>query len=72
VAVLTRIPLGAFVFLRLPDLANVCVFVVGADPSSQQGARVRAFWQKYFATAGARMPSVNYRNMVSDVGEMRC
>jgi hypothetical protein len=57
---------------RLPDLANVCVFVVGADPSSNQGAKVRAFWQRYFDAAGARMPSGNYRNMVSDVGEMRC
>jgi hypothetical protein len=57
---------------RLPDLANVCVFVVGADPSSKQGAKVRAFWQKYFEAADARMPSVNYRNMVSDVGEIHC
>jgi hypothetical protein len=57
---------------RLPDLAGVCVFVVGADPSSQQGAKVRAFWQKYFEAAGAQAPSTNYRNMVSDVGEIRC
>jgi hypothetical protein len=57
---------------RLPDLANVCVFVVGADPSSQAGATVRAFWQKYFEAAGARAPSTNYRNMVSDVSEVHC
>jgi hypothetical protein len=57
---------------RLPDLANVCVFVVGADPSSRQGAKVRGFWQKYFVAAGAQFPSGSYRNMVGDVGEIHC
>jgi hypothetical protein len=53
-------------------VADVCVFVVGADPSSRQGAKVRAFWLTYFDAAGARAPSTNYRNMVSDVSEIRC
>ena len=57
---------------RLPDLGGVCVFVVGADPSSRQGAKVRGFWQKYFAAAGAQFPSGSYRNMVSDVSEVHC
>jgi hypothetical protein len=57
---------------RLPDLADVCVFVVGADPSTSRGAKVRAFWQKYFEAAGASFPAGNYRNMVADVGEVHC
>jgi hypothetical protein len=57
---------------RLPDLANVCVFVVGAETASRQGAKVRGFWQRYFEAAGARLPTGNYRNMVADVGEVHC
>jgi hypothetical protein len=57
---------------RLPDLANVCVFVVGAEVASRQGAKVRGFWQKYFEAAGARFPGANYRNMVADVSEVHC
>jgi hypothetical protein len=57
---------------RLPDLANVCVFVVGADPTSSRGARVRAFWQRYFVAAGASFPRENYRNMVADANEIHC
>lgn len=57
---------------RLPDLANVCVFVVGAEVASRQGAKVRGFWQRYFEAAGARFPGANYRNMVADVSEVHC
>lgn len=57
---------------RLPDLRNVCVFVVGADPTTRTGARVRAFWEHYFAAAGATFKKENYRSMVADAGEVGC
>jgi hypothetical protein len=57
---------------RLPDLAGVCVFVVGADQTTAQGARVRRFWTRYFDAAGATFRPENYRNMVADPAEIRC
>jgi hypothetical protein len=57
---------------RLPDLKNVCVYVVGADPTSQRGARVRSFWKHYFESTGATFPLGNYRNMVADPAQIRC
>jgi hypothetical protein len=57
---------------RLPDLSDVCVFVVGAETASKHGSRVRGFWQKYFTAAGARISTAGYRNMVSDVSEIHC
>jgi hypothetical protein len=57
---------------RLPDLSNVCVVIAGADVTSDQGARVRAFWQKYFAATNATLPAAGYRNMISDPAELRC
>lgn len=57
---------------RLPDLHGVCVFVVGADPTSSTGAHVRRFWQHYFAASGAVFQPENYRNMVADPAEIRC
>lgn len=57
---------------RLPDLRNVCVFVIGGDPTTRLGARVRHFWEHYFTAAGATFPPDNYRNMVADPSEIRC
>jgi hypothetical protein len=57
---------------RLPDLRNVCVFVVGADPTTRAGARVRAFWEHYFDAAGATFKTENYRSMVADAREIGC
>ncbi|MDB4887680.1 MAG: hypothetical protein JWN79_3118 [Gemmatimonadetes bacterium] len=57
---------------RLPDLRNVCVFVIGGDPTSRTGARVRRFWEHYFVAAGATFPPENYRNMVADADEIGC
>jgi hypothetical protein len=57
---------------RLPDLRNVCVFVVGADASTRSGARVREFWRHYFDASGATFRPENYRNMVADMGEVGC
>jgi len=57
---------------RLPDLRNVCVFVVGADPTTRTGARVRAFWEHYFQATGATFKPENYRNMVADAAEIGC
>lgn len=57
---------------RLPDLRDVCVYVVGADPTSSTGAQVRRFWEHYFRASRATYRPENYRNMVSDAGEIGC
>jgi hypothetical protein len=57
---------------RLPDLRNVCVFVVGADATTSKGSQVRRFWQRYFVASGATFRPENYRNMVADPAEIRC
>ena len=45
----------------LPSLDGACVVVVGADPTTPHGQRVRAFWGEYFDAAGARLDPGNYR-----------
>ncbi len=57
---------------RLPDLRGVCVVVAGADVSSSRGAATRVFWSAYFKAVGAELPASNYRNMISDAGEVAC
>jgi hypothetical protein len=57
---------------RLPNLRGICVFVVGADPTSSTGVRVRHFWQHYFDATGATFAPASYRNMVADPAELRC
>jgi hypothetical protein len=57
---------------RLPDLRDVCVFVVGADATTRSGARVREFWRHYFEASGASFRPENYRNMVADAAEIGC
>jgi hypothetical protein len=57
---------------RIPQLGGVCVVVAGADVSSARGAAIRAFWNKYFVAAGTHVAPDNYRNMISDPGEVGC
>ena len=57
---------------RIPQLRGVCVVVAGADVSSERGAAIRDFWNKYFEAAGTRVSPDNYRNMISDPGEVSC
>jgi hypothetical protein len=57
---------------RIPQLRGVCVVVAGADVSSERGAAIRDFWDRYFAAAGTRVSSDNYRNMISDPSEISC
>jgi hypothetical protein len=57
---------------RIPQLSGVCVVVAGADVSSARGAAIREFWNKYFEAAGTHVSPDNYRNMISDPGEVRC
>jgi hypothetical protein len=45
----------------LPSLEGACVVVVGADPTTPHGQRVRAFWGEYFDAAGASLDPGNYR-----------
>jgi hypothetical protein len=57
---------------RVPRLQGVCVVVAGADVSTSRGAAIRDFWDKYFEAAGTRVAPDNYRNMISDPGEVAC
>jgi hypothetical protein len=57
---------------RIPRLNGVCVVVAGADVSSARGAAIRDFWGKYFEAAGTSIAPDNYRNMISDPGEVSC
>jgi hypothetical protein len=57
---------------RIPQLRGVCVVIAGADVSSERGAAIRNFWDKYFEAAGTRVASDNYRNMISDPSEISC
>jgi len=57
---------------RLPDLRNVCVYVIGPDPSTRTGAKVRDFWRHWFEATGATFRPENYRNMVADPAEIGC
>ena len=57
---------------RIPRLEGVCVVVAGADVSTARGAAIREFWNKYFEAAGTRVSPDNYRNMISDPGEVAC
>ena len=40
--------------------------------SPDRGAAIREFWNKYFEAAGTRVSPDNYRNMISDPGEVAC
>ena len=45
----------------VPSLDGACVVVVGADPTTAPGQRVRAFWTDWFDAAGAELAAANYR-----------
>ena len=57
---------------RMPRLDGVCVVVAGADVTTERGAAIRSFWDKYFEAAGTRVSPDNYRNMISDPAEINC
>lgn len=56
----------------LPRLDGVCVAVIGADPTTPAGVRVRDFWLRYFAAAGARLDVGGYRVMAPDGAVADC
>jgi hypothetical protein len=56
----------------LPDLARVCVVVIGGDRSTENGARAFRFWQDYFSAAGAELKSSNYRYTAMGGRGLRC
>ena len=56
----------------IPNLSGACVIVVGADATTQDGARVRDFWQAYFATSGANLSLANYRATPPTDGNAKC
>ena len=55
----------------LPDLAGACVVIIGADPTTPAGQRVRRFWTEYFSATGANLPEGNYR-LRAPVNEISC
>jgi hypothetical protein len=56
----------------LPDLAGVCVVVVGADDSTPEGVEVKRFWVEYMKAAGADLRDSNYRLLATGVGDVSC
>ncbi len=71
-----RMPQGGWVQSQassgmLPSLEGTCVVVVGADPTTPEGQRVRVFWSDYFQAAGASLTPENYR-LRAPVGELTC
>jgi hypothetical protein len=57
---------------RIPQLNGVCVVIAGADVTTARGAAIRDFWDRYFVAAGTSVSPDNYRNMISDPGEVAC
>jgi hypothetical protein len=57
---------------RLPDLTDVCVSAVGADPSTDRGIQVRSFWDHFFGAAQARFDPARYRQVVPDAQNLLC
>ena len=55
----------------LPSLDGACVVVIGADPTTAEGQRVRVFWTDYFEAAGAELDPGNYR-LRPPVGVVGC
>jgi len=56
----------------VPKLPGACIVVVGADPTTPEGVRVRAFWEEYFAAAGATLIPENYRVTPPASGSANC
>ena len=44
----------------LPNLAGLCVVVIGARVDTEASQRVKAFWDEYFEATGARLLDRNY------------
>lgn len=44
----------------LPDLAGLCVVVIGARVDNDASQRVKSFWDEYFEATGASMTDRNY------------
>jgi hypothetical protein len=44
----------------LPDLAGLCVVVVGARVDTESSQRVKRFWSDYFTATGAQLMDHNY------------
>ncbi len=55
----------------LPSLDGTCIVVIGADPTTPNGQRVRTFWNQYFSAAGAELDNGNYR-LRAPVEEVGC
>ena len=55
----------------LPALEGTCVVVIGADPTTAPGQRVKRFWFDYFDAAGASLADANYR-LRAPVDEISC
>jgi hypothetical protein len=56
----------------LPDLRGVCVVVIGADASTDDGVAVRKFWSDYFKATGAELQSDDWRLLAPGAGVPAC
>lgn len=56
----------------LPDLAGLCVYVVGARVDTQQSQRVKNFWEEYFEATGAIFEARNYTLRPVELPEHPC
>ncbi len=56
----------------LPDLRGTCVVVVGADPATPVGQRVREFWIAYFEAAGAELRRERYSYQMTSARNLAC
>jgi len=45
----------------VPALDDACVVVIGADPTTTEGQRVRRFWDEYLGAAGAELEAYRVR-----------
>lgn len=45
----------------MPNFNHACVVAIGADATTAAGAKVRSFWEQYFAAANATLAPQNYR-----------
>lgn len=56
----------------IPDLRGACIAVIGADATNARGVRVKQFWKRYFAAAGAELDDRRYVHDVTTPGAILC
>ena len=57
---------------RLPSIQRMCVVVIGADEFAAEGVRIREFWRRYLAAAGANLDAKRYVHRASSAELLKC